>query len=84
MIDKLKQWGALIAEVLVAILGFLLFRQTKKTQAAEDALAVKKTNEGVLINDKDKEQAKKEADRSVSDYDALKRAYDSSKPGGIP
>lgn len=89
MIDKIKAiwaqltvYASLVFLAVIGILSALLLRQNKKTAKVESELAVEKTNEGVIANDKDREQAKKESDSATLTYDKLRSMYDENRTGG--
>lgn len=81
MLEKVKSAAIYILGLVTLILGALLFRQQRKTASSESALATEKANSVVKESDHDRQIAKNEADRRVTDYESLKREYDRSSHG---
>jgi hypothetical protein len=79
MWQRIKDYAGVGFALLVAFLGYLLTRKSQQIDKLKSDLAGEKAGEATRANDKEQENAKKTADSLESDYDALKRKYDSDR-----
>ena len=81
MIDKIKQWFGTFFAIAFAVLGFLLFRQEKKTEQLEGVIAKEKQDKQIDSTLEKANEDKKSADSAESEYVAYWAAHkdDSSK-----
>lgn len=84
MLDKVKAVLTYIEGILLAILAGAVWFLTRRTSALQEALDKSEYEKKLQKTDEEMRKIDADATDAITNYESLKREYDSSKPPDVP